>query len=920
MSKNSDTTYAKIVKLKKKFFKSQLIPSSIGKYIDGLFNSVHNLRIHSKDVARDVTIHSRDILRDSIILTKDIARDNPIRLKDIARDNMLKTRDIARDNIIRTKDTTKDLLIQTKDVTRDNVIQTRDTTRDLLIRTKVLTRNNIIRTKDINQGFISRNRDLLSPRFIYSLFKHVGISLQNIKYVITEKSDQNTVSFIGTIVANSQNVKQRITKYYKRDSTIIHPPVESPLKSPRLDEKDEQELHIKKLIKNGFWLSVNRITPEKRIGIQIEAFKKDKLIHETLLIVGGYDHNSRRLVSSLVEQSPKNVHILGSITHETLSYLYSTCKGLITTSLDEDFGMNVIEAMSYGKPVIAPNEGGYRETLVHGETGILIDNLNGDALANSINTVKSNLVKNPSFYNKNSSKRAELFNSKHFAEKIKKEIQQNLCDVGDKKLVFIVGVPRSGTTWLWGLLTSHPDIEALQKSDFGEIPGKPASSRDSIETNMLFDRSLSEIAEVIKSKQKTIILEKTPDHLLKVGYILNTFPHAKIIHIVRNPFSVFASYKFSDWNRKITNVKDWLVEYKRRMDVFNLYKENPRILTVSYEKLHQNTEKTLLKVTDFIGLKNPPIEKMVLENKGISKATGRHAIRKALPNGWKDELRHDELEEIKDSLWKYKFLRNYFTSSYISRLARQLFSKDKKQMVFIVGIPRSGTTWLWKLLAEHSYVAVLTREDFEYKDIEKDNRELNTIPYRRTLQETNMFDDFSMRVIKKVIKEKEKNIIIEKTPLHILRLDTIRKEFPNAKIIHITRDPISVYASYTFTEFRNWEHTGISVQDWVKLYKEMFYQFYPTITDKSILSLSYEDMLKNPTNTLEEACDFIGISKDFIQEALDKMTFEKEFPKIHKVRGVNSLREKVTPEDIKYINDNLREEIELMKGMTNHSL
>lgn len=415
MSKNNETTYAKIVRLKKRFFKSQIIPSSIGKYIDGFFNSVHNLRIQSKDIARDMTVHSRDILRDSIITTRDIARDNLMQLKDIARDNILRTRDIARDNIIKTKDTTRDLLIQTKDVTRDNVIQTREITHDLLIR-----------TKDISQSFISRNSDILSLRFIYSLFKHIGTSLKNIRHVITEKSDQQSVSFIGTIVANSQNVKQRINKYYKRDSTVIHPPVESPLRSPRVNEKDERELHIKKLTKNGFWLSVNRITPEKRIDIQIDAFKKDKLLHETLLIIGGYDNNSRRLVTTLVEQSPKNVHILGSVTHETLSYLYSACKGLITTSLDEDFGMNAIEAMSYGKPVIAPNEGGYKETVTHGDTGILIDNLNPETLANSINTVKSNLVKKPSFYAKNSTKRALLFNSKYFAEKIKAEIKRQL--------------------------------------------------------------------------------------------------------------------------------------------------------------------------------------------------------------------------------------------------------------------------------------------------------------------------------------------------------------------------------------------------------------------------------------------------------------------------------------------------------------
>lgn len=423
MKNNSETTYAKIVKFKKKFFKSRIIPSSIGKYIDGFFNSVHNLRIQSKDITRDVIVHSKDVMRDSIIATKDIAKDSLVKIKDITRDNIIQTKDVARD-----------FIIQTKDITRDNVVQTRDTARDLLIKTKDLARDNVLRTRDISQGFISRNKDLISPRFIYSLLKHIGASLKDLRYVITEKSDQHAVSFIEKIVVNSQNVQQRVQRYYGKDSVIIHPPVESPVKFPRLDKKDEEDLHIKKIIKNGFWLSVNRLTPEKRIHIQIESFKKDKLLGETLLIVGGYDTNSNRLVTSLIEQAPKNVHILGSVSHDTLTYLYSTCKGLITTALDEDFGMNVIEAMSYGKPVVAPREGGYKETILHNETGILIDNLNPETLANSINTVKSNITKNPNFYVKKASKRAELFNSKHFAENIKKEIHKTYVRCTAKNL------------------------------------------------------------------------------------------------------------------------------------------------------------------------------------------------------------------------------------------------------------------------------------------------------------------------------------------------------------------------------------------------------------------------------------------------------------------------------------------------------
>ena len=51
---------------------------------------------------------------------------------------------------------------------------------------------------------------------------------------------------------------------------------------------------------------------------------------------------------------------------------YSHCRGLVTTAMDEDFGLTVVEAMASGKPVIAVGEGGYLESVLDGKTGVLI--------------------------------------------------------------------------------------------------------------------------------------------------------------------------------------------------------------------------------------------------------------------------------------------------------------------------------------------------------------------------------------------------------------------------------------------------------------------------------------------------------------------------------------------------------------------
>src|SRR5437867_6269075 len=69
---------------------------------------------------------------------------------------------------------------------------------------------------------------------------------------------------------------------------------------------------------------------------------------------------------------PPNVTLLGEIPDERLADLYARCRGFLTTAVDEDFGITPVEAMAAGKCVLATDEGGYRETIIHGKTGFLL--------------------------------------------------------------------------------------------------------------------------------------------------------------------------------------------------------------------------------------------------------------------------------------------------------------------------------------------------------------------------------------------------------------------------------------------------------------------------------------------------------------------------------------------------------------------
>ena len=205
---------------------------------------------------------------------------------------------------------------------------------------------------------------------------------------------------VDRIIAISENTRKRIESYLHQDSIIIHPPI------------DIYNYTFKCF--GDFWLSVNRLYPEKRLELQIEAFRQ--MPEEELIIVGGYakgDHASK-YAEGIRHNLPENVELRGEITDKELSDLYAQCKGYITTALDEDFGMTPIEAMAAGKPVIAVEEGGYLESMVDGVTGMLVE-----ADVESIIKAVGIISKEPEVYKDACQERAKSFDKSVFIKRMK---------------------------------------------------------------------------------------------------------------------------------------------------------------------------------------------------------------------------------------------------------------------------------------------------------------------------------------------------------------------------------------------------------------------------------------------------------------------------------------------------------------------
>lgn len=159
------------------------------------------------------------------------------------------------------------------------------------------------------------------------------------------------------IIAISKEVQARITKYYGLESEIIYPPV---ILDSTTTKKDTQHVFIKE----PFFLVVSRLVPYKRIDLAIRACNRLKL---PLVIIGtGIEEIFLKRIAG------PTIIFLGNLTDDELVRYYNDCEGLIFPG-KEDFGLVIIEAQRFGKPVLAYRAGGALETIIEGKTGLFFD-------------------------------------------------------------------------------------------------------------------------------------------------------------------------------------------------------------------------------------------------------------------------------------------------------------------------------------------------------------------------------------------------------------------------------------------------------------------------------------------------------------------------------------------------------------------
>lgn len=188
--------------------------------------------------------------------------------------------------------------------------------------------------------------------------------------------DRAAADRVDLFIANSKTVQKRIQKYYRRESLVIYPPVETErFKIADLSQQVKGE---------QYFLVGCRLAPYKRVDIVIEAFKKLGPDYHLKIFGDGVDLERLKKLAAGASQ----IEFLGRVSDEEKAELYRHAQAFINPQ-EEDFGITAVESMAAGRPVIAYRRGGATETVLEGKTGIFFDEQTADDIASAVKNFKA---------------------------------------------------------------------------------------------------------------------------------------------------------------------------------------------------------------------------------------------------------------------------------------------------------------------------------------------------------------------------------------------------------------------------------------------------------------------------------------------------------------------------------------------------
>lgn len=196
-------------------------------------------------------------------------------------------------------------------------------------------------------------------------------------------------------------------------------------------------------------------------------------------------------------------------------------------------------------------------------------------------------------------------------------------------------------------------------------------------------------------------------------------------------------------------------------------------------------------------------------------------------------------------------------------------------IIFLISLPRSGSTLLQRLLATHSQISTTSESwillpilypftdgevfaEYDHETCTRAIREFTQASYSDEYNYKKSISDHVVNIFGAIAHNNDQQFFLEKTPRNNLVLDQLLELFPNSKFIFMWRNPVSVASSIVDTfgqgswKIRNYE---------VDLYKGLDNMIRASELNKDrILSIRYEDLILNSQSTCETLFRFIGVN------------------------------------------------------------
>ncbi len=178
-----------------------------------------------------------------------------------------------------------------------------------------------------------------------------------------QRWDVRAAQRVTRFIAISEHVARKVMLCYKRDASVLYPPVNTDLFTPGDEAVGDH------------FLVVSAMVPYKRVDLAIRAANQTGL---PLRVVGEGPEweNLARLAGPTVE-------MVGWLPDDALRHEYRTCRALLFPG-EEDFGLVPLEAHACGRPVIALRRGGVCESVIDGETGLFFDEQTPESLSEAV--------------------------------------------------------------------------------------------------------------------------------------------------------------------------------------------------------------------------------------------------------------------------------------------------------------------------------------------------------------------------------------------------------------------------------------------------------------------------------------------------------------------------------------------------------